>query len=210
MVLAQNNASPNNTQQGSTVTPPVESLAEMTAEFEAEQQKRMQGAENIVFSEDRSTADVLRSYPFLTDKGVHAPPLAWSLVNTVRLALSLGTGVELPSPARPGYLPSQVKLLFVYSKGPLVPYSNACVLSVCGLEVYADDGTGIGYKKALDWKYLGSAIHVARANGEVELFIEESGIQHDFVLQSNRTFAIKMRPRPRDCCGNWNRPPQKQ
>jgi hypothetical protein len=185
MVLAQGapeNASPENTQQGATLS------------YEEAQQKRMQGAESIVFSEDRSTADVIRSYPFLRN----AP---FKGVNAVRVALSLGTGVELPSPARPGYLPSQVKLLFVYNTGPLVPYSNACVLSVCGLYVYADDGTGIGYKKALDWKYLGSAIHVARANGEVELFIEDSGKQHDFVLQSNSTFAMKLSPHPRDCCG---------
>ena len=34
-------------------------------EYKEAQQKRMQGVENIVFSGDRSTADIIRSYPFL-------------------------------------------------------------------------------------------------------------------------------------------------
>src|SRR5271156_134879 len=142
MVLAQGapeNASPENTQQGATLS------------YEEAQQKRMQGAENIVFSGDRSTTDIIKSYPFL--KG------SLNGVNAVRIAESKGAGGNL---------------LFVYNKGPLVLDSNACVLppNVCALDVYADAGTG--YKKALDWKHIGSAIHVSRADGQVELFIEES------------------------------------
>jgi serpin B len=170
------------------------------AVFKAAQQKRMQGAENLVFSGDRSTADILRSYPFLNGslKGVNAVRIAQSPGN--------GTGVDLALPNTLGQ--SRVNLLFVYKKGPLVLDSNACGLKFtptphgCGLDVYADDGTG--YKKALGWKYIGSAIHVSRTNGQVEVFIERSGEQQEFVLQGNsstgRSFAFRTW-HPRDCCG---------
>jgi len=180
---------------GKTATKAVESLEQEVAKYKEAQQKRMQGAENIVFSGDRSTADIIKSYPFLSGslKGVIAVRIAESRGN--------GTGVD---PALPNIFgQSRVNLLFVYKQGPLVVYSNACVLSGCGLDVYADDGTG--YKKALEWKYIGSAIHVSRADGQVELFIEESGEQSEFVLQGNsttgRSFAMKLPPHPRDCCG---------
>jgi serpin B len=180
---------------GKTATKAVESLEQKFAKYKEAQQKRMQGAENIVFSGDRSTADIIRSYPFLNGslKGVNAVRLARSPGN--------GTGVDLTLPNIFGQ--SRVNLLFVYKKGPLVLNSNACGPNGCGLDVYADDGTG--YKKALDWKYMGSAIHVSRANGQVELFIEKSGEQREFVLQGNsstgRSFAMKMPPHGRDCCG---------
>jgi serpin B len=180
---------------GKTATRAVESLEQEVAKYKEAQQERMQGAENIVFSGDRSTADIIRSYPFLNGslKGVIAVRIAESRGN--------GTGVDLPLPNIFGQ--SRVNLLFVYKLGPLVLDSNTCGPNGCGLDVYADDGTG--YKKALDWKYLGSAIHVSRANGQVELFIEKSGEQSEFVLQGNsttgRSFAMKMPPHPRDCCG---------
>jgi hypothetical protein len=43
-----------------------------------------------------------------------------------------------------------MNLLFVYKQGPLVP-DNCGGQFGCGLDVYADDGTG--YKKALGWEY---------------------------------------------------------
>jgi len=108
-----------------------------------------------------------------------------------------------------------VNLLFVYKQGPLVP-DNCGGQFGCGLDVYADDGTG--YKKALGWEYAGSAIRVSRANGQVALFIpvehyvayggavhlaraaDDKGPQREWVLEGD-SFKQKRRPFPPDCCG---------
>jgi serpin B len=110
---------------------------------------------------------------------------------------------------------TEVNLLFVYKQGPLVP-DNCGGQFGCGLDVYADDGTG--YKKALGWEYAGSAIRVSRANGQVALFIpvehyiayggalhlakaaDDNGTQREWVLEGD-SFKEKRRPFPPDCCG---------
>lgn len=92
--------------------------------------------------------------------------------------------------------------------------SNACGPNRCGLDVYADDGTG--YKKAMDSKYTGTAIHVSRETGEVLLFVERSDSsinvgQQEWILKGNK-FLFKPHPHPRDCCGPAlnHHPPKRQ
>lgn len=52
------------------------------AEFNAAQQRDLQGAKTIVFSQDKGTADVIRSYPFLRESlhGINAVRIAENLV----------------------------------------------------------------------------------------------------------------------------------
>ena len=188
------NRSPENAQEGaapaSTVAPDQQKLPttyqSRDAEFDAAQQKLLQGAENIVLSPNRDTAEIIRSYPFLSG--------SLSGINTVRFAKSPGNGAG-------------ANLLFVYKLGDHVPDDYG--QDGYGLDVYADDGTG--YKKALTRSYMGSAIHVSRDNGQVALFIEvpprafstggfSKRFQNEWFLKGN-SFVKKMRPFPNDCCG---------
>jgi len=191
MVLAQGAAaqviSPENSQSGVTPTPG-ESYSRRVAEFEGAQQKLLQGAETIVFSQDRGTADVIRSYPFLSRSMKDINGVANSTLARIASSAGKGTGVNI---------------LFVYKRGPLLP-DPWCGADGCSLDVYVDDGTG--YKKALGAPYTGSGVHVLRADGQVALFIEitrtsyRTGGQRELVLKGN-SFEEKTRPFPPDCCG---------
>jgi serpin B len=184
------NPSPGGATPASTVAPDQQKLPttyqSRDAEFDAAQQKLLQGAENVVLSPNRDTAEIIRSYPFLSG--------SLSGINTVRFAKSPGNGAG-------------ANLLFVYKLGDHVPDDYG--QDGYDLDVYADDGTG--YKKALSRSYMGSAIHVSRDNGQVALFIEvpprafstggfSKRFQNEWFLKGN-SFVKKMRPFPNDCCG---------
>src|ERR1700733_6529312 len=96
---AQENTRPGVTHQaGEIYTQTEKTYSERVEKYEEEQQMLLQGAEKIVFSQDRSTADLLESYPFLSE--------TLNGVNAVRIAESRGAGVNL---------------LFVYKQGHLLP-----------------------------------------------------------------------------------------
>jgi serpin B len=187
---SQENLSQGDAARASTVAPDQQKLPttyqSRDAEFDAAQQKLLQGAESIVLSPNRDTAEIIRSYPFLSG--------SLSGINTVRFAKSPGNGAG-------------ANLLFVYKLGDHVPDDYG--QDGYGLDVYADDGTG--YKKALSRSYMSSAIHVSRDNGQVALFIEvpprafstggfSKRFQNEWLLKGN-SFVKKMRPFPNDCCG---------
>ena len=177
--------SPGNPQRDVTQgTRVLDSYSESIAKYRQAQQELLHGAENIVFSQDRSANDLKRSYPFLSG--------SLNGVNAVRLAASPGNGIG-------------VNLLFVYKQGPLLPdRTYYCGHDGCALDVYVDDGTG--YKQALGAHYTGTGLHVSRANGQVEFFIEiprtsyRTGGQNEWVLKGN-SFIEHHEPFPPDCCG---------
>jgi hypothetical protein len=176
------NTSPENPTPGATLAPDGAPTNAYDKFIEA-QQKRLHGAEDIVFSQYRSTTDLIKSYPFLSG--------SLSGVNIARIAESQGekTGVNL---------------LFVHKQGTL-PRDFWCGPAGCDLDVYVDDGTG--YKKALGAAYKGAAVHVSRVNGQVELFIEWPQTlyfkgEREWLLQGN-SFTETAYPHwhGRDCCG---------
>jgi hypothetical protein len=181
-VAAQVNASPENTQQDAALAPrnmstyaedmerkygpdwqPGETQWKRAAEFHERQEKLLQVAENVVFSQDKSTADALQSYRFLNG--------SLNGINAVRLAESRDekTGENI---------------LFVYKQGPLLPDAR-CSHDGCCLDVYADDGKG--FKKALTIAYAGGSIHVSRVKGQVGLFIvlPQTSSPHEWYLKGN-------------------------
>ena len=101
---------------------------------------------------------------------------------TVRLAASSGNGAGM-------------NILFLYKQGEPVRDN---------LSVYVDHGTG--YKEAFRGTYTDNGIHVSRADGELELFIERALTSYhtaghdEFVLQNN-VFLYRLPPHPQDCCG---------
>jgi serine protease inhibitor len=188
--VAQENQSLKNMQPGATpqtgevYTQTEETYSERVAKYKEEQQLLLQAAENIVFSQVRGTALLIKSHPFLSGSlnGTYA----------ARIAESRGTNAG-------------VNLLFVYKQGSLLPDKTYnCGHDGCALDVYVDDGTG--YRQAVGVHYTGTAVHVSRANGQVEFFIEVTptsyrlGGQDEWRLKGNSFKRIHY-PFPPDCCG---------
>jgi serpin B len=189
VAAVQVNTSPDNTVQPSVTVapggaPPTSApatLDQRIADFKARQEKLLQGSETIVFSRDKAVADAVKAYRFLQG--------SLNGVETVRLAVSSGKGVG-------------VDILFVNKQGQLVNEPGQPARD--NLVAYVDDGTG--YKEALRDSYTGTAVHVSRADGQVELFIDRTptsyhaGGHDEFILQNN-VFFYRPTPHARDCCG---------
>jgi hypothetical protein len=144
------------------------------AAWDADRAQKLQGAQQVVFSEDKNMAALIQTYPFLQitmkepQKELPAP---------VYFAVSQGQGANL---------------LFV----------ETC--NGCSLDVYLDEGTGYqiayvdegpGQKTATGSFYKGGAIYVSRIGGEITLFFEQP--PNSPVMQwelINHVFETRVRP----------------
>ena len=144
------------------------------AAWDADRANKLQGAQQVVFSEDKNMAALIQTYPFL-QKTMKEPQKELSA--PVRIAESQGQGANL---------------LFV----------EAC--NGCSLDVYLDVGTGYqpanvdegpGQKTAMGSLYTSGTISVSRVGGVVTLFLPQPPnsptIQWELV---NGLFKTDIRP----------------
>jgi serpin B len=160
---------------GKSATMAPESLDQRIAEFHERQEKLLQSAEAIVFSPDKSTADVVRSYPFLMDGSLNS-------AGAVRIAQSSGNGAG-------------VNILFVYRQGNLARDS---------LGVYVDDGRGYKQAFRDNYMGADIHVSRVDGQVEMFIertpTSTHTGGHNEFVLQNN-VFLFRPTPHGRDCCG---------
>ena len=152
------------------------------AAWDADRAKKLQGAQQVVFSEDKNMAALIQTYPFLR-KTMKEPEKELSA--PVRIAESQGKGANI---------------LFVEKHGPLFCGADGC----SSLDVYLDEGAGYqpanedeysGNLTPMGSYYRGGTISVSRVGGVVTLFFPQPPntptIQWQLI---NHIFEVDERP----------------